>query len=199
MASWLSSLALVLTAFLAFRPTLPEGTGTSGACWSCMQQTHLHSLCTYVLIKKADPEGVLGAERSKEPLPYHESFRMNTYTLESDKHLPRSLWLTFPVWPLLWPLCHTKNSLVNMPAVSLLTISKAQESDMKLKIFILNWEMRFWIQIIHQSFKLKTKMCFLTLTSIIPMCLEHSINIREYGMSFALRNKGNSNTIQWPK
>ena len=31
------------------------------------------------------------------------------------------------------------------------------------------------------------------------MCLEHSINIREYGMPFALRNKGNTNTIQWPK
>ena len=29
------------------------------------------------------------------------------------------------------------------------------------------------------------------------MYLEHSINIREYGMSFALRNKGNTNTIQW--
>lgn len=104
MASWLSSLALVLTAFHAFRPTprkAQEPQEHAEVSLNICKPICILCAPMYSLKKASIPflMSVLGAERSKEPLPYHESFRMNTYTLESDKHLPRSLWLTFPVWP----------------------------------------------------------------------------------------------------
>lgn len=122
MASWLSSLALVLTAFLAFRPT----------SWKAQEpQEHVEVslkickpiciLCApmYSLKKGEYPEECAGSREEQTQSPClimnHLEWTLTHWkVINTCRDL--SGWL-FLSGPLLWPLCHTKNSLVNMPAI----------------------------------------------------------------------------------